>query len=64
MPCPRNTSIPTGRTIHLALDLLDKRKNELCSLVESERTTPQEKYHALVKLAYMTGILTSAAAEA
>ena len=63
MPSPRNTSLSAERTINAALDLLDKQKEELCSVIESEHTTPEEKYESLVSLAYMTGILTSAADE-
>jgi hypothetical protein len=64
MAYPRNISLYTAPTIYVALDLLDQRKDEPCFIVESEQSTPEEKYEALVALAYMTGILTSAAAEA
>jgi hypothetical protein len=64
MPSPRNSSLIAERTIQVALDLLDERKEHLCSITESEQTTPDEKYQALVSLAYMTGILMREAAEA
>ena len=64
MPFPRNTSPPADRTIHAALDLFDRKKQELCSTIESEHATPEEKYEALVNLAYMTDILTGTAGEA
>lgn len=62
MPFPCSSTV-AEHIIHSALDLLDKRKQELCAVVESEQTTPDEKYEALVSLAYMTGILSNAAAE-
>jgi hypothetical protein len=64
MPSPRNTSVLAERTIHFALDLLDERKEHLCSVVESQQTTPDEKYQALVNLAHMTWVLVREAAEA
>jgi hypothetical protein len=64
MPSPRNTTLSAERLIQVALDLLDQRKEHLCSIVESEQTSPDEKYEALVSLAYMTGILVREAAEA
>ena len=62
MPSPRNVSVSAERTINMALDLLDRQKQRLCAIVESERATPDEKYQALVSLAYMTGILMCEAA--
>jgi len=64
MPSPRNTSISAERAIIAALDLLDQHKERLCAIIESGEATPDEKYDALVALAYMIGILTGAAAEA
>jgi hypothetical protein len=64
MTSPRNTSLSAERIINVALDLLDERKEHLCSILESEQTTPDEKYQALVSLAYMTGILVREATEA
>jgi hypothetical protein len=49
--------------IHAAVDLLDQYKQELCAVVESEQTIPDEKYEALVRLACMTRILTRAPGE-
>jgi CheY-like chemotaxis protein len=57
MPALRNTSLSAERTIQVAIDQHDERKEHLCSIVESEQTTPDEKYQALVSLAYMTGVL-------
>ena len=62
MPSPRNTSLSAERTINVALDLLDQHKQRLCAVIESEQSTPEEKYEALVSLAYMTGILMREAA--
>jgi hypothetical protein len=64
IPSPRNSSLLAERTIQVALGLLDERKEQPCSIVESEQTTPDEKYQALVNLAYMIGILVREAAEA
>jgi len=64
MPSPRNTTLSAERLIQVSLDLLDQRKEQLCSIMESEQTTPDEKYEALVSLAYMTGILVREAAGA
>ena len=64
MPSPRNTTLSAERLIQVALDLLDQRKEQLCSIMESEQTTPDEKYEALVSMAYMTGILVREAAGA
>jgi len=63
MPSPRNTSLTAERAVRAALDLLDERKNALCAIVESEQATPEEKYKPLVALAYLTGVLSSAATE-
>ena len=63
MRSPRNNSAIAERVIHFALDLLDKRRQELCAAIESEQTTPEEKFEALVALADMTGVLTRKAAE-
>jgi hypothetical protein len=63
MPSPRNSSLLAHRIIHLALDLLDERKERLCSIVGSEQTSPDEKFEALVSLACMTGILVREASD-
>lgn len=62
MLSPRNTTISGQRTIDAALALLDQHKLRLTEIIESEATTEDEKYDALVMLAYMTGILTREAA--
>lgn len=62
MSSPRNSYLSAERAIHVAIDLLDQRKDYLCSIVESEQTTPDQKYEALVILACMTGILVREAA--
>ena len=62
MPSPRNVPVSAERTINMALDFLDQHKQRLCAVVESEQA--DEKYQALVSLAYMTGILVRQAAEA
>ena len=63
MPPPRNVLVSAERTINMALDLLDQRKDALCAIVESEHAAPEEKYEALVALAYMTGVLNTTATE-
>jgi hypothetical protein len=63
MASPRNTLASAERAIHAALNLCDQQKQHLCAIVESEQSTPDEKYEALVSLAYLTGILVSQAAE-
>lgn len=54
MPSP-HSSVLSERIIFAALD---QRKQELCAVIESEQTTPEEKYESLVTLAYITGVLT------
>jgi hypothetical protein len=56
MPSPRNSSIVAGRIIHAALNLIDEQQGKLCAIVESEQTTAEEKYDALVNLAHMTSL--------
>lgn len=63
MPSPRNTSLSAEKTIDAVLNVLDQHKERLCAIVESEKTTPDDKYEALMRLASLTGILTSMAAE-
>ena len=50
-------------SIAAALELLDRRKEELCAVLESDQATEDQKFEALVALAYMTGVLTCVAAE-
>ena len=59
MYSPRNSSIVAERIIHAALDLIDEQQEKLLAIVESERSTTEEKYDALVNLAHMTGVLTA-----
>jgi hypothetical protein len=37
---------------------MDQHKQHLTKIIESELSTTEEKYDALVALAYMTGVLT------
>ena len=61
MPSPRNTSLSGERTIETVLGVLEQHKERLCRIVESDDTTPEDKYEALIHLASLTGILTSVA---
>ena len=63
MPSPRNTSLSGQQAVDAALTLLDRHKHRLTEIIESEETTPDEKYDALIVLAHMTGVLTNAVAE-
>ena len=40
------------------LDLLDQHKGCLLAILESEETTPDDKYEALMRLASLTEVLT------
>jgi hypothetical protein len=51
------------QTIGAILDILDQHKQHLLAIVESEETTPDDKFEALMRLASLAGILTSAAGE-
>jgi len=46
-----------ARALDAALRLGDEREQELCWIIESSQSSPDEKYQALLDLAYMTGIL-------
>jgi hypothetical protein len=59
MRSPHNSSILTRRIIQAALNLIDEQQGKLVAIVESEHSTPQERYDALVNLAHMTGVLTA-----
>jgi hypothetical protein len=61
MPSPRNISLSGEQTVNAILDTLDQHKERLIAIVESEQTTPEDKYEALMRLASLTGILISAA---
>jgi hypothetical protein len=50
--------------MHAFLDVLGQHKERLLAIVESEETTPDDKYEALMRLASLTGILSRAAGEA
>jgi hypothetical protein len=45
------------RALDAALRLVDEREQQLCWIIESSQSSPEEKYQALVDLAYMTAIL-------
>jgi hypothetical protein len=61
MASPRNASLSGERAIETVLALLEQHEVRLRQIVESDDTTPAEKYEALMRLASLTGILTSAA---
>jgi hypothetical protein len=63
MPSPRNVSLSGEQTMHAILDVLDQHKERLLTIVESEETTQEDKYEALMRLASLTGVLTSVAGE-
>ena len=63
MLSPRNTSLSGQRAVNAALALLDQHKQRLTEIIESEGTTEDEKYDALIVLAHMTGVLTNTATE-
>jgi hypothetical protein len=64
MGSPRNALLSGQQALELALELLDRRKQRLCAIVESVQTTSDEKYQALVKLACLTGALVDRTQEA
>ena len=64
MPSPRNASLSGEQTMHAILDALDQHKQRLLAIVESEGTTPEDKYEALMRLASLAGILTRTLGEA
>jgi hypothetical protein len=37
-----------------------RHKERLCAIVESDQTSPEDKYEALIRLAALTSILTRA----
>ena len=45
------------RALDAALRLVDEREQQLCRIIESSQSSPEEKYQALLDLAYMTDIL-------
>ena len=60
MHVPRTSAI---RALDAAVGLVNEREQQLCQVIESSQSSPQEKYQALVDLAYMTAILVREAAE-
>ena len=44
--------------MHTVLDALDRHKERLLAIVDSEDTTPDDKYEALMRLASLTEILS------
>jgi hypothetical protein len=46
-----------ARAFDAALRLVDEREQELCLIIESSESSPDEKYQALLDLAYMTGTM-------
>ena len=64
MPSPRNASLFAEQTIGAIVDILDQHKQHLLAIVESEQTTPDDKYEALTRLASLTGVLARTAGEA
>jgi hypothetical protein len=54
MHVPRTSAI---RALDAAVELVNEREQQLCQVIESSQSSPQEKYQALVDLAYMTAIL-------
>ena len=39
-------------------------ENRLCGIIESEKSSPEEKYQALMDLAYLSGVLVHGLADA
>jgi hypothetical protein len=63
MSSPRNTSVAAARAIDVVLGLADQQEQRLCAIIESKQATPDEKFHALVDLARLAGIVLHAAVE-
>jgi hypothetical protein len=63
MPSPRNTSASAARVINAAIDLAEQREQHLRGIIESEQTSPDEKFQALGGLARLTETLLHAMAE-
>jgi hypothetical protein len=64
MPSPRNISISAERAVNAALRLVDEHEQRLRAILESEQAPADQKFQALVDLAFLTGILVREAAEA
>ena len=54
MYVPRNSAI---RAIDAAVWFGNEREQQLCQIIDSSQSSPEDKYEALVDLAYMTAIL-------
>jgi hypothetical protein len=54
MDIPRTSAI---RALDAAVGFVNEREQQLCQIIESSQSSPEEKYQALVDLAYMTAIL-------
>ena len=48
MHVPRASAV---RALDAALRLVDEREQQLCRIIESSQSSPEEKYQALVDLA-------------
>jgi hypothetical protein len=64
MPSPHNRSVYAERAIHVALNLVDEHEERLRSILESNLSTPEEKFQALVNLAHLAGTLLHEMSEA
>ena len=60
MPIPRSSVIST---LDAAVGLVDGREQQLCQIIECSQSSPEEKYQALINLAYMNAILVGETAE-
>jgi len=45
---------PAVRALDAAVGLVSEREQQLCQVIESSQSSPEEKYQALLDLAYMT----------
>ena len=45
------------RALGAPIGLVDKWEQHLCEIIESSQSSPEDKYQALLELAYMTGIM-------
>ena len=63
MRSPRNIAVSAERAINVALRLVEEHEYRLHTILESEKTTPEEKFQALKDLAHLTGIVVRHAAE-
>jgi hypothetical protein len=54
MHIPRTSALSV---LDAAVELANEREEQLCQIIESSQSSTEEKYQALIDLAYMTGIL-------